>query len=133
MQVLRQQRNGWVWQNADVCWQGGWLGVAKCWCEQKGRKNIFKKKTFSLHAQKKVKATLFWNFFSNLFLCGAYLFSEHSFIRVIVTSGLFIIHCFLNKNKPRLILALIIKEQIYIYVCRWVGGWVYTRKCWRHV
>ena len=36
IQVLRHQRDGWVgWPNDDVWWQGGWLGVAKWWREQK--------------------------------------------------------------------------------------------------
>ena len=32
---------GWVWPNADICWHGGWVGMAKCWLERKIRqKNI---------------------------------------------------------------------------------------------
>jgi hypothetical protein len=34
--ILRQQRGGWDgYVIAEVCWQGGWVGVAKCWREQK--------------------------------------------------------------------------------------------------
>ena len=36
VQVLRHQRGGWVgWPNDDVWWQGGWVGVAKWWRDQK--------------------------------------------------------------------------------------------------
>ena len=36
IQVLRHQRGGWVgWPNDDVWWQGGWVGVAKWWRDQK--------------------------------------------------------------------------------------------------
>ena len=30
IQVLSNQKGGWVWQNAYVSLQGGWVGMAKC-------------------------------------------------------------------------------------------------------
>ena len=27
---VNKKVGGWVWQNAYVCLQGGWVGVAKC-------------------------------------------------------------------------------------------------------
>ena len=44
---------------ADVWWQGGWVGLAKCWREQK----IYKEKNFFFHA-----VTFLWAFF---FLCNS--------------------------------------------------------------
>ena len=29
IQILRNQKGGWVWPNAYVCLQGGWVGVGK--------------------------------------------------------------------------------------------------------
>ena len=36
IEVLRHQRGGWVgWPNDDVWWQGGWMGLAKWWRDQR--------------------------------------------------------------------------------------------------
>ena len=44
----------WVgWPIADVCWQGRWVGVAKCWREQKIRKKYPMKKSFLFLHRKK--------------------------------------------------------------------------------
>ena len=69
IQVLCQQRGGWVgWPIADVCWQGAWVGVAKCWREQKIRKKYPMKKSFLFLHRKK------WTFFG-IFLCGTFFMS----------------------------------------------------------
>ena len=39
IQILRNQKGGWVWPNAYVCLQGGWVlantYVMNCWNHQK--------------------------------------------------------------------------------------------------
>ena len=50
IQVLRHQRGGWVgWLNDDVWWQGGSLGVAYWWRDQR----IYKEKNFGCVSRKK--------------------------------------------------------------------------------
>ena len=46
------------WPNDDIWWQGGWVGVAKCWREQK----IYKEKNFVCVRRKKS-----WNFLKKTF------------------------------------------------------------------
>ena len=46
IQILRNQKGGWVRPNAYVCLQGGWVGVAKCLRNHKNhRKRDFLEKT----------------------------------------------------------------------------------------
>ena len=41
IQILRNQKGGWVRQNAYVCLHGGWVGVARCLRNQKMTKKLF--------------------------------------------------------------------------------------------
>ena len=41
IQILRNQKGGWVRQNAYVCLHGGWVGVARCLRNQKITKKLF--------------------------------------------------------------------------------------------
>ena len=61
IQILRQQRGGWVW-------------VAKCWREQKIRKKYPRKKTFLCVSRKKKLKKLVNFFFEPFFM--QYLFSK---------------------------------------------------------
>ena len=49
---VSKEVGGWGWPNADVCWQGGWMGVTKCWCEKKIRDVILLPKLFWLTVRK---------------------------------------------------------------------------------
>ena len=67
------------WPIADVCWQGGWVEVAKCWCEQKVRKKYPTKRTFLYRHRKKltlkkIRTFFMWDLYYEIFFPNLALF-----------------------------------------------------------
>ena len=102
IQVLRHQRGGWVGlPNDDVWWQGGWVGVAKWWREQK---------IYIISIKTYLKSIYSFEDITDQFNSSDWIFFFWKNEPELVCS------VFFNKNKPCLILALFIKEKkIYKY------------------